>query len=123
MWVLWTLIGCLRHSGKSSELHAQMSQLDIYQLCCNRDRGCEPGALHESGSGTSRHFPALRNLVAIGGHSGNLVGRRPLLGTKLTSRDVRGLVRLGGPSGRAKYFGRLPLMTRLGHRAPAMADR
>src|SRR5215510_14090269 len=34
---------CLRHSVKSSELHAQMSQLEIYHLRSKHERGCEPG--------------------------------------------------------------------------------
>src|SRR5262249_38376491 len=34
---------CLRHSVKSSDLHAQMTQLEIYQLRSKHERGCEPG--------------------------------------------------------------------------------
>src|SRR5262249_33005653 len=34
---------CLRHSVKSSELHARMTQLEIYHLRGKHERGCEPG--------------------------------------------------------------------------------
>src|SRR5262249_16357439 len=98
---------CLRHSVKSSELHAQMTQLEIYHLRSKHERGCEPGRgstftirlvdapkeavaanLAHTEPTLKHHYQILLHCmnpeVAQSGHA-RRVGRCPLSGVKRTS--------------------------------------
>src|SRR5215471_10390892 len=63
---------CLRHSVNSSELHARMTQLEIYHLRSKHERGCEPGR----GSTFTRLLKDCRRSKGSGGPQSGLLRRQ-----------------------------------------------